>query len=112
MSTYIYGASDDLVIVEGLSSGDEEFDCYGQYVEADLIAPSGAAMKVTVKFTEHGWRVQVGRADETIPMPDWGLHFARRHDLEHDDGEDDMLVVEAPDGTRIDNVRKIAETAS
>jgi hypothetical protein len=102
-SITVHGASDDLVEVDGCPGGDE-FQVYGGYFEGDLIAPGGAVLHITVSFTDSGdgwaWKVTTGPVDDDIPAPDWPIERSHRPSYE----DDDLVTIDAPPGTRLDNV--------
>ncbi|WP_166344978.1 hypothetical protein [Phytoactinopolyspora limicola] len=99
----IYGASDDLVEVQGCR-GAEEFSHYDQGPwRADLIAPNGEQMRVHVLF-DGCWHVAVGQVDEDVPLPQWPLRFEQGQRGDGSPGYSVVLCVDAPDGTRLTNV--------
>ncbi|WP_141576074.1 hypothetical protein [Actinomadura sp. WMMA1423] len=108
----IYGASDDLIEVAGCEGADE-FNVYGSDAmgpvmwHGDLIAPSGAAMRVHVLY-DGCWHVAIGQVDESIPLPDWPTQI-RQHTGGMFPGDRPIsysvvLTVEAPEGTRLENI--------
>ncbi|OHV42221.1 hypothetical protein BBK14_11410 [Parafrankia soli] len=100
-----YGASDDLVEVSGCPGADE-FNHYGnQPWRGDLIAPDGVAMRVHLAF-DGCWHVGVGQTDEGLPLPQWPLSFTSGPDesRQYAPSYSAVLVVDAPDGTRMENV--------
>ncbi|MFV2172404.1 hypothetical protein ACFHW2_11520 [Actinomadura sp. LOL_016] len=99
----IYGASDDLVQVEGCPGADE-FNVYGDgpvMWRGDLIAPGGDAMRVHVLLADGCWHIAIGQADESIPLPSWPFRIVNTPDC----GYSVVALITAPDGTRLDNVR-------
>jgi hypothetical protein len=69
----IYGASDDLVEVEGCDGADEFYaDGNGRW-QADLIGPSGTdAMRVRAEYDPDGsgcWVISLSQTDESVPFP-------------------------------------------
>ena len=100
MSTLvIYGASDDLIEVEGEFR--EEFNAYGRWV-GRVIAPDGDALTVTAEFGAGGsyradWTLGI---ENTGSWPNWPIHFADRPD---NDG-DPALVIIVPEGTIVEEV--------
>lgn len=94
----IYGASDDLVEVEGCEGADE-FNVYGEPWRADLVAPGGEVMRVHVHY-DGCWHVALGQADESIPFPDWPVEFKQHRSLPYTV----VATISAPDGTRLDNI--------
>jgi hypothetical protein len=99
----IYGASDDLIEVEGCEGADEFYvDAAGRW-QADLIAPGGEAMRVRAEWDPPGacgWVISLGYASHGVPFPDWG------NGTGPGPGEYSVLVrVDAPEGTRLANVK-------
>lgn len=99
----IYGASDDLIEVEGCE-GAGEFstgadDCW----QADLIGPGGTeAMRVHAAFDPDGsgcWVISLSQVNESVSFPAWGNGTER-----HPDGYSTQVRVDAPEGTRLENV--------
>lgn len=101
-SITVYGASDDLVTVDGCPGGDE-FNVDNGHFEGDLIAPGGDTVHVTVRFTDEAedgaWKVTLGAA-ENVPYGNWPTDYQTRY--QH--AEDDLVIIDAPPGTRLDNV--------
>lgn len=101
MKITIYGAGDDGVVVQTPDST-EEYDVYSGLWRADLIAPGGEAMQVHVISMPTGdgvWHVAVGQVDESIPLPDWPLRI-----VQSERPYSVAALIDAPDGTRLDNV--------
>lgn len=101
MSTLtIYGASDDLVEVEGEFS--EEFGAYGGW-RGRVVAPNGDSLIVTAEFDKPGstadWTLSV---ENTGTWPDWPMHFAERPDREGDPA----LVLDVPAGTIVEEAAR------
>lgn len=95
-----YGASDDLVEVEGCSGGDE-FTHYNAGIwRGDLVAPDGGSLRLHI-FYDGCWHVAVGQVDEEFNFPNWPISFRQEAA-----GYSTVLTVEAPDGTRLTNVGK------
>lgn len=99
MSTLtIYGASDDLVEVEG--EFHEEFSAYTGW-KGEVVAPNGDSLGVSAVFGE-------GDADWTLSVyntgtwPAWPLRFGDRPDR---DG-DPALTLEVPAGTIVREVTR------
>lgn len=98
-SLAIYGASDDLLEIEGLI--EEEFECYTAttlYVKT----PDGAQLAVTAEFCgtgpmSHigsGWVLTVHHSDPHWTYP---IRLERRNDYD----EDPAVVLEVPVGTTV-----------
>jgi hypothetical protein len=102
----IYGASDDLVEVDGCEGADE----FGVDLTAapdsvswhgDLVAPGGAEqMRVSALMIGATWHIALGQTDEDVPFPAWG------NGVEQAPGTDysAAVVIDAPHGTRLTNV--------
>lgn len=90
----IYGASDDLVEIEGVFR--EEFNAYGHW-QGMVMAPSGDALVVTAEFGASG----LYRADWTLGVentgtwPSWPIRFGERPDREGDPA----IIIDVPAGT-------------
>ncbi len=102
----IYGASDDLVEVEGCEGADE-FNVYGNdgkvhwrgdFVASDTTATSGQ-LRVYAIY-DGCWHFSVGQVDEMILLPAWVIAIGQRHDADYSA----ELRIDAPEGTRLDNV--------
>lgn len=93
----MYGASDDLVEVEGCKGADE-FQHYKGIWRGDLVAPDGDSLRVHI-FYDGCWHVSAGQVDEEINFPDWPMSFRQEAA-----GYSVVLTIEAPDGTRLTNV--------
>lgn len=95
----IYGASDDLIEVEGCDGADE-FNSYERgpvMWRGDLIAPDGDAMRVHALY-DGCWSVAVGQVDEDKPLPDWDI------DVFQEGHYSTGVKIDAPQGTRLANV--------
>lgn len=91
----IYGASDDLVEVEGDIEGADEFNAYGAW-SGTLESPAGDSLIVRAEFCKPGatcdWTVSV---ENTETYPAWPIMFSERPDREGDPA----LIIEVPVGT-------------
>lgn len=98
----IYGASDDLIEVEGCD-GANEFNSHERgpvMWRGDLIAPGGLeAVRVHAVF-DGCWSVAVGQVDEDVPLPEWPVAVRQHPSLPYSAA----VVIDAPAGTRLDNV--------
>jgi len=95
----IYGASDDLIEVEGVFR--EEFNAYEKW-EGRVIAPNGDALTVFAEFGARGaykadWTIGI---QNTGTWPNWPIRFEDRPDREGDPA----LVLDVPDGTIVEEV--------
>lgn len=101
MSITFYGASDDLVEVEGCPGADE-FNVYGPAImcwRGDLVAPDGSTMRISALY-ESCWSFAVGQADEDHPLPEWPVRIAQSPEVRYSV----LLEVDAPDGTTLTNI--------
>lgn len=101
MEIKIYGASDDLVEVEGCEGADE-FNTYegGKVMwRGDLFAPNGEQMRAYALY-DGCWHVAVGQVDERVPFPSWPV----RHEQSDVVKYSTAVVIDAPDGTVLENV--------
>jgi hypothetical protein len=104
----IYGYSDDLVEVEGCEGADEfspdGHDCW----QGDLVGPDPTQqLRVHCWFDVDGcWQVCIGQPIEDCQMPPWPLTITQRprHDASQP-GYSLQLNIDAPEGTRLTNVR-------
>jgi hypothetical protein len=97
----IYGASDDLIEVEGCEGADE-FNSYqpGPVMwSGNLRAPDGEQMRAHVVF-DGCWSIALGQVDEADPLPEWPISI-RQHTNTH---YSTMVEIDAPDGTVLENV--------
>jgi len=99
MSTItIYGASDDLVEVEGEFS--EEFSAY-QGWRGRVIAPSGQLLVVTAEYSKEGedhWTLGVETANT---WPAWSIQFA-----EAPQEGTPAIIIEVPAGTVVEEIAR------
>jgi hypothetical protein len=97
-----YGASDDLVEVEGCVGADE-FNVYSSdkvHWRADLIAPDGGERMRVHAIYDGCWHFALGQVDEAVPFPAWGNGIGQRADVAYSV----ELRVDAPEGTRLRNI--------
>lgn len=93
----IYGASDDLVEVEGSIEGADEYSAYGEWV-GKLEAPNGTALIVRAEFSPAGSEVEwLLSVENTRSHPGWAIKFGDRPGRE----DDPALIIEVPEGTRL-----------
>ena len=96
----IYGASDDLVEVDGCE-GAGEFGT--DHLVANLIGPGATEqLHVTCWYDDNGtWQVSVGQVSEDVPLAPWPLRI--RQGVEGTESDySAVLEIDAPAGTRID----------
>ena len=102
----IYGASDDLVEVGGCEGADE-FNVRDRW-QADLVAPGGTEqMRVHCWYDDDGcWQVGVGQVLEDVQLPAWPVSITQAQAMNPDNpGYSAMLSIDAPEGTRLANVK-------
>ena len=108
----IYGASDDLVEVYGCE-GEDEFPVSPRSREivwaGDLLAPDGESLPVVAAFFGHGWHVGAGVAGEESSVPGWAVKIRRPDPERGEPSYSIVLEVDAPEGTRLVNVRRAGE---
>lgn len=94
----IYGASDDLVEIEGAFS--EEFDALSAW-RGRVVAPDGESLIVTAEFgksdSDAEWTLGV---ENSGTWPAWPIRFAERPDREGDPA----IVIEVPAGTIVESL--------
>jgi hypothetical protein len=102
MKIRIYGASDDLIEVEGDGITDE-FNTYEKgYAmwRGDLRAPNGEVMRAHAVLSNDGcWSIALGQAYEADPFPTWPVTVTRHPNMSYST----MVEIEAPDGTVLEN---------
>jgi hypothetical protein len=103
----IYGASDDLVEVDGCEGADEFSTDRWQ---ADLVAPGAKEqMRVHCWYDEDGcWQVGVGQTVEECQLPPWPVTISQAAPMNPDNpGYSALLSIDAPEGTRLANVKPV-----
>lgn len=99
----IYGASDDLVEVDGCKGADEFSPDDKDTWHADLIGPDGAQMRVFARYERHGcWSVGASQVDEEVPFPSWPVKV--RGAAGREPRYSAVMEIDAPDGTRLTNI--------
>ena len=102
----IYGASDDLVEVDGCE-GAREFNVRDRW-QGDLAPPGEVEqMRVHCWYDEDGcWQVGVGQVIEDNPLPPWPITITQAPAMNPDNpGYSALLSIDAPEGTRLVNVK-------
>ena len=93
----VYGASDDLVEIEGIEGADE-FNTDGNWTGV-LIAPDGATALLYVDYRRNGcWTVTLGRWEEDYALPDWEVKIASDDSL---CSYSTVAYITVPDGTTV-----------
>lgn len=91
-----YGASDDLVEVEGVKGGDE-FNVYGDGPHMALFNLGG---KMRVHAIYDGcWSFAVGMVDKAIPLPEWPVRVTS-------EGYTTVVEIDVPDDVKVFLERK------
>lgn len=97
----IYGASDDLVELEGAIN--DEYNLFPDGVLLRLTAPDGQSLDVSLDFDNRAiggqldWTIAVGAVNA---YPDWPIRFHERPDYEGDPA----VTIDVPEGTRVELV--------
>lgn len=103
MKIRIYGASNDLIEVEGCEGADE-FNTYEKGFAmwwGDLRAPNGEVMRAHAVLSNNGcWSIALGQVDEGTPFPEWPVTIRQHTSLDYSA----MVEIEAPEGTVLENV--------
>jgi hypothetical protein len=113
MMITIYGASDDLVEVEGCIGADK-FGVYGDgklLWRGDLVSPDEGKLRVHAIY-DGCWHFAVGQADEDIPIPPWPVSFTQGGLAPAAPGDEAdpyprysvVLRIDAPEGTQLRNL--------
>ena len=108
MKIRIYGASDDLVEVEGCPGADE-FNSYESTIvmwRGDLRAPDGSFMRVHALY-DGCWSFAPGMVGEDHPFPAWPFMITPHQGFEDSTFKVPytvLLEIDAPDGTELVNV--------
>lgn len=96
----IYGASNDLINVEGCKGADQ-FSSYadGRLMwRGDLVAPNNGQMRIYGIY-DGCWHFSIGQVDEDVPLPSWPVLISQ-----HERGRSTLVEINAPEGTRLTNV--------
>lgn len=97
----IYGASDDLVEVEGAVR--EEYQLGDEGTRLRLTAPDGDSLDVWAQFSARGRHVTLDwtlAVEATTTYPSWLIHFHERPGYEGDPA----VTIHAPVGTTVEDV--------
>src|SRR4051794_32016754 len=93
-----YGASDDLVEVEGAIT--DEFSTPRGKWTGVLVAPNGSRLAVHARYTDRGtWMLGVHQTEDVEPLPPWVITI--RTAAEGECRYSVTLVVDAPEGTQL-----------
>lgn len=86
-----YGASDDLIEVEGIRGADE-FNVYGDGPHMARFN-LGGMMRIHAIY-DGCWSFAVGMVDEEIPLPDWPVRLTS-------EGYSMVLEIDVPDTVKV-----------
>jgi hypothetical protein len=94
----IYGASDDLVEVDGRPEVAEEYGCWSKPCRLRLTAPDGMSLDVVAQFGRRDARLDWTTTVEAVnAYPSWPIRFIERPDREGDPA----VEIDAPEGTTV-----------
>lgn len=89
----IYGASDDLVEVEGLFTNEFYVQGDNEAVTLLVTCPDGRSCKVRVAYVDGGvWAVSYQPSDEDVPAPTGRVECG---------GYTARLILDVPEGTKV-----------
>src|SRR5687768_10910779 len=92
-----YGASDDLIEIEGVKGGDE----FGGNWDSrfDGVFNLGGKMRVYAIYGAGSgcWFFGVGQVDEEIPLPDWPIRISQSPDVAYST----RLEIDVPDDVKV-----------
>ncbi len=90
-----YGASDDLIEVDGVKGADEF--CNDGATDGIIAAKFNLGGKLRVYAIYDGcWMFAVGQVDEGIPLPDWPMRFTQ-----HSEGYSAQMEIDVPDDVKL-----------
>lgn len=105
----IYGASDDLVEIEGHPDGDE-VGCYEKDVFITIGDTTGGGLAVRMSYSPQlgkdvafgCWTAEIGQLDEDCPIP-WPVTIttAKRHPNDPEAGYSVKVAIDAPAGVTL-----------
>ncbi|PBC38570.1 hypothetical protein CJ179_38920 [Rhodococcus sp. ACS1] len=90
----IYGASDDLVELEGYIEDEFYVDEANEF-HGSLVGPGGS-LGIFAKFGWRGWELSVTALENDGHAP-WPFHFGDRPDRP----EDPAIFIDVPEGTKL-----------
>lgn len=91
-----YGASDDLIEVEGVKGADE-FSAWTKD-DDDVAGVFNVGGKLRVRAIYDGcWSFSVGQVDEDIPLPDWPIRVRQSASVPYSVA----LEIECPDDVKV-----------
>lgn len=94
-----YGASDDLIEVDGPPNYSDEFSATTGIWRGLLMSPAGEAVEVIARYGDNTacdcWSFAVAQPSEGVPLPPWQYRFRPAIECSYSV----ELVIEAPHGT-------------
>lgn len=95
----VYGASDDLVEIDGIEGADEFSVPSDGHWSGVLTAPNGDTAILYVDYRDNGtWTVALGQWEEEYDLPEWAVKITVNKDLCRYSTYAEIVV---PDGTKI-----------
>ena len=99
----IYGASDDLVEVDGCEGADE---FPGDEWFGDFVAPDGSSMRVSASYGSGActscWEIGVSQTCDESQLPGWPVTITQAPAMNPDNaGYSPLLTIDAPEGTKL-----------
>jgi hypothetical protein len=95
-----YGASDDLIEIDGVKGGDE----FGAWFNSEELMQGcfvlGGVMKIYAIY-DGCWHFSIGPVDEDIEMPDWPIRYKL-----HERGYSVQLEIDVPDNVAVFKLSK------
>lgn len=102
-----YGASDDLIEVEGCEGADE-FNSYEKgpvMWRGDLVAPGGTDQVRVHALYDGCWSFALGQVMDGHPLPEWPVTVRQHTNTDYST----LVEIDAPEGTRLANTWPSAE---
>lgn len=95
----IYGASDDLVELEGFIR--DEVDCYDKPVQIK-VGTDDSGLIITMRYGVLGavWSAELSQLDEDVPIP-WPVTVVTQGRREDDVGYSVAVCIDCPDDTPV-----------
>lgn len=105
MTTYtIYGASDDILVIEKDGVAVEDFDAFDKVASVNFVGPVNGnkhidIFNVMAEFTDHGWELTINDLYVSLVNygdADWSFKVHNRPGYP----EDPAITITAPEGTK------------
>lgn len=105
VTVQIYGASDDLVEIEGDVEGADEYNAYDEGFQGVIEAPDGGTAILYVEYRDNGcWTATLGRYEEGYAIPsEWGVELSTNSEL---CAYSTVLTLTLPAGSTIRRIKK------